>query len=77
MAKPVAPLMTAKASPLRRSLNALARKFYAAHGYQIGSEYDFERAVHPQERSMWTLAVIAHEHHMDDSIDPGDLEDLP
>lgn len=72
-----APLMTTRSSPLRRSLNALARKFYAAHGYQVGELYDFEKAVHPQEQGMWNLAVIAHEHQMDDSIDPGDLEDLP
>jgi len=72
-----APLMTAKSSPLRRSLNQLARKFYQAHGYTVSSEYDFERAVHPQEAGMWSLAVIAHEHFTGDTPDPGELEDLP
>lgn len=70
-----APLMTAKASATRRNLNALARKFYLAHGYEVSTDYDFERAVHPQEQSMWTLALIAYAHFTGDSVDPGDLED--
>jgi hypothetical protein len=69
--------MTGKTSPLKRRLNTLARKFYAAHGYQVSADYDFERAVHPHEQGMWNLAVLAHEHFTGDTPDPGELEDLP
>jgi hypothetical protein len=50
--------------------NELARKFYLAHGNQVDEGYRFDRATHPQEQSMWNLAVIAY-----DFIDGTDIED--
>ena len=42
--------------------NELARMFYLAHGYQVPESYRFDEAHHPQERGMWTLAVLAYAH---------------
>ena len=42
--------------------NALARRFYSMHGYQVPDDYRFDKAHHPQERLMWTMAVEAYEH---------------
>ena len=39
--------------------NALAREFYNAYGYEVPEGYCFHEATHPQELSMWHLAVIA------------------
>lgn len=41
--------------------NELAREFYASFGYTTPKGYRFDRATHPQEMSMWNLAVIAYE----------------
>jgi len=50
--------------------NALARKFYEAHGYEVEEVYRFDRAHHPQENGMWTLACIAFCELLD--TDPAD-----
>lgn len=42
--------------------NALARTFYRMHGYQVPEGYRFDKAHHPQERTMWAMAVEAYEH---------------
>lgn len=42
--------------------NDLARAFYKAHGYEVKDDYRFYEATHPQEVSMWNLAVMAYEH---------------
>ena len=44
------------------SCNMLARTFYKAHGYEVDEGYKFYEATHPQEVSMWNLAVMAYEH---------------
>jgi hypothetical protein len=51
--------------------NALARAFYSAHGYEVPEDYRFDQALHPQERSMWDLAVIAYDH-----IEGTDIEEI-
>jgi hypothetical protein len=43
----------------KEKLNEMARKFYAAHGYQVKKGYDFSEATHPQEQGMWTMAVLS------------------
>lgn len=42
--------------------NALARTFYRMLGYQVEEGYKFHEARHPQERGMWSMAVVAYEH---------------
>ena len=42
--------------------NELARKFYLGHGYQVPEGYRFDQAVHPQEKGMFNLAVMAYDH---------------
>ncbi len=49
--------------------NELARLFCEAHGYQVEKGYDFSAATHPQERSMWNLAVIAFYYIEDTDVD--------
>ncbi len=41
------------------NLNALARKLYAAQGYNVAEGYDFSTARHPQEQGMWIFAVMS------------------
>lgn len=50
--------------------NALARVFYGILGYQVEPGYRFDEAIHPQERAMWSMAVIAYEN-----IEGTDVED--
>ena len=45
-----------------QSANELAREFYACLGHKVPKGYRFDRATHPQEQSMWEMAVIAYEH---------------
>lgn len=40
--------------------NALAKLFYKMHGCEVPEGYRFDKAKHPQERSMWNLAVTAY-----------------
>lgn len=55
--------------------NALARLFYASHGYRAPAGYRFDQARHPQELGMWNLAVIAQQTLCD--VDPQEaLEEL-
>lgn len=42
--------------------NALAREFYGMFGCQVPEGYRFDAATHPQEQSMWNLAVAAYYH---------------
>ena len=39
--------------------NELARSFYKAQGCEVRKGYRFDRAFHPQEQGMWSLACIA------------------
>lgn len=47
----------------------LARTFYRAYGYEVPEGYKFYEATHPQECSMWDLAVIAFEQLTGTSLD--------
>ena len=49
------------ASKIVSSCNELARVFYQSHGYEVPKGFAFHEATHPQERSMWNLAVMAYE----------------
>ncbi len=49
----------------------LARRFYKAHGYEVAKGYKFYESQHPQELTMWNLAVIAFEE-----LTQTDLEDV-
>lgn len=40
----------------KKNCNSLAALFYGMHGCDIPPGYDFSRATHPQEKSMWNLA---------------------
>jgi hypothetical protein len=40
---------------------SLAREFYKAYGYEVPEGFKFYESQHPQELSMWDLAVIAFE----------------
>ena len=71
-----AKFLPACASPLRRSLNELARSFYSSFGYESHPDTDFENSEHPQEQGMFNLACIAYEHFNGDQPDPADLEDI-
>lgn len=42
--------------------NVLAREFYKVHGYDVPEGFKFHESSHPQEQSMWNLAVMAYEH---------------
>lgn len=42
--------------------NQLARLFYKSHGYEVPDDYRFYDARHPQELSMWNMAVLAYDH---------------
>ena len=44
---------------LVKECNKLARLYYLMHGYQEKEGYRFDKAFHPQERSMWNLAATA------------------
>lgn len=44
-----------------REANELARRFYAALGYEVMEGYRFDQARHPQEQSMWTMACEAYD----------------
>lgn len=50
--------------------NALARRMYASMGYVQDDKFRFYESTHPQERSVWNLAVMAYEH-----IEGTDVED--
>ena len=50
--------------------NALARSFYEMHGNEVDDDFKFYEAHHPQEVSMWNLAVHAYDH-----IEGTDVED--
>ena len=50
------------ASKIVSSCNELARVFYQSHGCEVPEGFAFHEATHPQERSMWDLAVMAYEH---------------
>lgn len=52
------------------SANELARQFYALQGYEVPEGYRFDQAFHPQERTMWAMAVHAYEF-----IECTDVED--
>jgi hypothetical protein len=39
----------------------LAELFYRAHGFEVPKGFAFHASSHPQEQSMWNLAVIAFE----------------
>ena len=39
----------------------LARRIYKAMGYNVPVGYKFYAATHPQEKSMWNIAIIAFE----------------
>lgn len=41
--------------------NRLARVFYDMLGYEVPEGYRFDKASHPQERSMWDFAMAAYE----------------
>ena len=47
-----------------RSLNVLAAKFYAVLGYETNEYHDFFESVHPQEHSMFVMALEAYAHHI-------------
>lgn len=49
----------------------LARKFYKAHGYDVPKGFKFYESTHPQELTMWNLAVMAFEQ-----LTQTDLEDV-
>ena len=53
-----------------KDANALARIFYSLLGYQVEEGYRFDQAKHPQEVTMWRMAVIAYEN-----IEGTDVED--
>ncbi len=42
--------------------NALARKFYAMQGYEVGTSVKFYNSTHPHESGCWNMAVAAYEH---------------
>jgi hypothetical protein len=42
--------------------NKLAQTFYAMCGYEVPDDYKMYEATHPQETSMWTMAVYAYDH---------------
>ncbi len=42
-------------------VNALARKFYQSHGFEVPEGFKFQDSEHPREVCMWNLAVIAYE----------------
>ena len=54
-----------------KQANELARRFYAALGYQMREEYKFYEATHPQEIMVWNMAVEAYEY-----IECTDVEDV-
>lgn len=41
--------------------NDLAREFYKLHGYDVPAGYRFDQATHPQELSMWQMAMVAYD----------------
>jgi len=45
-----------------KKCNDLARTFYQAYGYEAPEDFKFYNSRHPQELSMWELAVIAYDH---------------
>lgn len=45
-----------------RQCNKLARIYYELFGYVVGDDFKFYDSRHPQELSMWNLAVIAYDH---------------
>jgi len=46
---------------MNKKINALANLFYRMHGCQVEMGYDFSKARHPQEKSMFNLAKLSHE----------------
>ena len=54
--------------------NALARLLYQYMGYEVRRGYRFDKALYPQEASLWNQAAMAYEFIT--GIDPNDhLED--
>ena len=62
------PVMT-DAEIVKRA-NEVAREFYAQHGYKAALDFRFDRATHPTEKLMWTLACAAMEMLL--ATDPDD-----
>lgn len=40
----------------KKEINELAREFAMMRGYSVPEDYDFEKAIHPDERSAWVMA---------------------
>lgn len=40
----------------KNDINDLAREFAMMKGYSVPEGYDFEKAIHPDERSAWVMA---------------------
>lgn len=49
--------------------NDLARKFYYMHGYEVKEGYRFDKATHPQEVSMWNMAVVSFEFLLETDVE--------
>jgi hypothetical protein len=46
------------------NLNLLAAKFYSVLGYETKGYHDFYESPHPQEQSMFVMALEAYAHHL-------------
>jgi hypothetical protein len=57
--------------------NGLARTFYKLHGCEVREGYRFDEAVHPQEQSMWLMAIAAFAELRDTDVEDAlsNLED--
>jgi len=54
---------------LVKAANGLARRFYKMMGYEVGADYLFYNATHPQEKLCWDMAVEAFEALRDTDIE--------
>lgn len=43
-------------------INQLAGIFYQMHGCKVKIGYDFSKSEHPQEKSMWRMALYSYKH---------------
>ena len=50
---------------VKYEINRLAAKFYRMHGCGIHGMHDFSKSTHPQEQSMWNLALASYIHWND------------
>lgn len=49
---------------LNITLNDLAAKFYSIQGYESKPNFDFSTSQHPQEQSMYLMALTAYLYNL-------------